>query len=438
MGRMHGSSNAWWAGAASETAVAALRWVTSAGVVIDGGMAWREFTAPGTPICDDLYAGTAGVLAALAEARLSGITDFDDCARAAVRRLRSVATGTPAAGPSATSDPGQASPVPDTGLYTGLSGIAAALHMWALASGDTDARDGASDVVSAISGVAASTRPVSEWRDILEGEAGVLLVLAELGNARDKRVASGIADQLIGQARWIDGLPDWYSRADRPVFLPNFSHGLAGIGYALTAASTLLERPDLLEMGVLAGRRLVRLGSRPDGTIAVPHSIPLANPEVPVCFGWCHGPTGTLRLFELLDRRQPGHGWAGYAESCRRAVRSSGLPARLFPGFWDNLGQCCGTAGVGEMALDRFQETGDTDWLGWAVALAQDVLNRRIADESGTRWSHTEHRHDPPDTEADVGWMQGAAGIASWLLRLARVGHEGIGAAKLWWPDRPV
>ena len=438
MGRMHDSSDASWADQASETAVDALRWVTSAGIAVDGGMAWRENTAPGTPICDDLYAGTAGILAALAEARLSGSTEFDEYARAAVRRLRSVASGSAAsgsvgAGPAAT-DP----PAPKAGLYTGLSGIAAALHMWALVSGDPEARDGTRSVVSEISGIAATTRPVSEWRDIIEGEAGILLVLAALGTDADKRIASDVADQIVSQARWIDDLPDWYPRADHPVFLPNFSHGLSGIGYALAAASTALERPDLLEIALLAGQRLVRLGSRPDGAIAVPHSIPPADPDAPVSLGWCHGPTGTLRLFQLLDRRQPGHGWAGYAEASRRAVRSSGLPARLYPGFWDNLGQCCGTAGVGEMALDRYQETGDADWLGWTVTLAQDVLNRRIADESGVRWSHTEHRHDPPDLEPDVGWMQGAAGIASWLLRLARVGEEGTDAAKLWWPDHPV
>ena len=439
MGRMHGSIDASWADEAYETAMAALRWVTSAGIAIDGGMTWREYTAPGTPVCDDLYAGTAGILAALAEARLSGITDFDQCARAAVRRLRSVAAASAAADQAAAATGSvQAPPVPDTGLYTGLGGMAAALHMWELVSGDSEARAGASAIVTAISAIASGTRPVSEWRDIMEGEAGVLLMLAELGNETDRPVASDIADQLLAQARWIDGLPDWYPRADRPVFLPNFSHGLAGIGYALAAASPPLQRPDLLEVALLAGQRLVRLGSRPDGTIAVPHSIPLAGPDAEVCFGWCHGPTGTLRLFQLLERRQPGHGWAGYAESCRRAVRSSGLPARLHPGFWDNLGQCCGTAGVGEMALDRYQETGDADWLGWAVTLAQDVLNRRIADESGVRWSHTEHRRDPPDLEPDVGWMQGTAGIAGWLLRLARVGREGTGAAKLWWPDHPV
>jgi uncharacterized protein YyaL (SSP411 family) len=142
-------------------------------------------------------------------------------------------------------------------------------------------------------------------------------------------------------------------------------------------------------------------------------------------------------LFELLDRAQPGAGWSGYAAASRQAVRASGLPARLYPGFWDNLGQCCGTAGVGEMALDHYQQTGDKDWLGWAEALAVDVLNRSSTDDSGVTWAHTEHRLDPPDIEPTVGFMQGAAGIASWLLRLSRVQADGPDAAAIWWPDRP-
>lgn len=436
---MHGSRKAPWVTQASDAAMAALRWVTAAGIAVDGTMTWPESLAPGAPLADDLYAGTAGILAALAEARLSGITDFDDHARAAVRRLRSLTGASADAGsPAAAASCAQARQGPDTGLYTGLSGAAAALHMWALVSGDPDARDGARATVRAIADIAAATRPVSEWRDIIAGEAGVLLVLAELGDADVRQIASDVADQLIAEARWIDGLPDWYPRADEPVFMPNFSHGLAGIGYALATASAALRRPDLLDVALLAGERLVRLGARPDGMIAVPHSVPTADPDTAVCFGWCHGPTGTLRLFQLLEHGQPGHGWAGYAEACRRAVRSSGLPARLYPGFWDNLGQCCGTAGVGEMALDRYQETGEAEWLGWAVTLAEDVLDRRIADEAGVRWSHTEYRRDPPDLEPYVGWMQGAAGIAGWLLRLVRVRTEGTSAAQLWWPDRPA
>jgi len=154
--------------------------------------------------------------------------------------------------------------------------------------------------------------------------------------------------------------------------------------------------------------------------------------------GATHGPTGTLRLFEILDRERPGQGWAGWAHACRLAVRGSGLPARKYPGFWDNIGQCCGTAGVAEMVLDYYQASAELEWLTWAAEdLTGDILARRTADESGIRWSHTEHRQPQPLLEPDVGWMQGAAGIAGCLLRLARVAQDGQKAARLRWPDQP-
>jgi len=422
---------------AFDAAREALRWVTDAGVAADGGATWPESRAPGAPLSDDLYFGTAGVLVALAEARLSGIADFDDHARAAAARLRSLAcAGSRTGSFAAVAESGCKSGNPDLGLYTGLSGCMAALRMWASVSGDSAAGETARAAMRSIAGIAASGRPVSADRDLLSGEAGVLLALIEIGDASVRPAASVIADRLIEEAQWVEGEPDWYPRAGATVFTPNFSHGAAGIAYALAAASTPLERPDLLEIALLAGRRLVRLGSRPDGTLAVPHSIPPAGPDSPVAYGWCHGPTGTLRVFQLLDRLRPAQGWAGHAEACRRAVRTSGLPARLYPGFWDNLGQCCGTAGVGEMALDRYQETGDTQWLAWAVTLARDVLDRCIADESGIRWSHTEHRLNPPGLEPRLGWMQGAAGIACWLLRLVRVERDGVSARRIRWPDR--
>jgi hypothetical protein len=88
------------------------------------------------------------------------------------------------------------------------------------------------------------------------------------------------------------------------------------------------------------------------------------------------------------------------------------------------------------MALDRYQETGDPQWLAWARTLAADVLGRCIAGQDGVRWSNTEHKASPPELEPAVGWMQGAAGIAGWLLRLARLQQDGPAAARVWWPDR--
>ncbi|HEX7996529.1 MAG TPA: lanthionine synthetase LanC family protein [Streptosporangiaceae bacterium] len=422
---------------ARAAARAALRWVTDAGVSVNGAMTWPSARAPGAPLSDDLYFGTAGVLAALAEAKLGGLTEFDDHAGAAAKRLRQLAR-------LAADDVRVCAPElepemdePDLSLYTGLGGVAVALHMWAQVSGDEKADLDARALVRAIAARSAAERSQLRWYDVMSGQAGIMLVLVTLGDQSVRQTASDLADQLIAEARWIDGLPDWYPRRDLQVFQPNFSHGLAGIGFAFAVAGRVLGRADLLDIAIYAARRLIQLGARPDGTLAVPQSIPLANPQAPVSYGWCHGATGTLRLFEQLDQIQPEANWGLYAQASRQGVRSSGLPARLFPGFWDNLGQCCGTAGVGEMALDRYQQTGDKEWLAWAETLAVDVLNRNINDESGVRWAHTEHRQDPPELEPAVGFMQGTAGIASWLLRLIRVQHDGPGAATIWWPDRP-
>jgi lantibiotic modifying enzyme len=411
----------------------ALRWVTDAAAPAEGGLTWPETRAAGSPNGDHLYGGTAGVLFSLAEARLSGITEFDDHAHAAAGRLRSLV--------AAQADGNLVPDLPDApynGLYSGLSGYAAALRAWAGVSGDGQAAEAARAAMRGIAVLAERGQPVSAIRDLLSGEAGILLALVGIGDAGVRPAAALIADHLVAEADWHDGEPDWHAEEGLPFYLPNFSHGAAGIAYALAVVSGPLRRPDFLDIALSAGRRLVRLGSRPDGTLAVPHSIPQQAWAAPVSYGWCHGPTGTLRLFELLARLRPGEGWADHAAAGRRAVRESGLPARRYPGFWDNIGQCCGTAGVGEMTLDRYQETGDTQWLAWAEKLARDVLERRIADEAGVRWSQTEHTASPPELEPAVGWMQGAAGIAGWLLRLARLRREGTSAPRIWWPDRPA
>ena len=40
---------------------------------------------------------------------------------------------------------------------------------------------------------------------------------------------------------------------------------------------------------------------------------------------------------------------AGFARAAR-TLTTSGLPARRYPGFWDNVGQCCGSAGVADFS----------------------------------------------------------------------------------------
>jgi lantibiotic modifying enzyme len=422
---------------ARTTAVEALRWVADAAIEADGGASWPETRTVGAQTADDLYDGTAGVLMAFAEAELSGITGFREPAAAAAGRLRWIAETGPAdrTAPLHIQTPGEPdSPV--TSLYTGLGGVAAALSAWAGVTGDEAGAKSASTAITEIVDVVLAG-PDSGVRDIIEGDAGTLAVLTQFGGEQVRPAASLLADRLVAATKWSERGPDWTGRSTTEILAPNFSHGTSGVAFALARASTLVERPDLLQLAAAAGQRLISLGQRPDGTLAVPLAIPPEPGWPEVSYGWCHGSTGTVRLFQLLDTLRPEPRWADAVTGCLAAITTSGLPERRFPGFWDNLGRCCGSAGVGELALDLYQETSDPGWLGFADELARDVLSRRIEDAAGVRWSNTEFRADPPELEPFVGLMQGAAGIAGWLLRLARIRQDGPGARRITWPDRP-
>ena len=62
------------------------------------------------------------------------------------------------------------------------------------------------------------------------------------------------------------------------------------------------------------------------------------------------------------------------------------------------------------------------------------LVERSIRVEDRAFWRFVEHRQDPPLLPPGTSWMQGAAGIAAFLLRLARVTDDGLDAPVV---DRP-
>ncbi len=67
------------------------------------------------------------------------------------------------------------------------------------------------------------------------------------------------------------------------------------------------------------------------------------------------------------------------------------------------------------MAGENYPELGEAAW-AW------------VTGQAGARWRFTEHRQDPPLLPPGTPWMQGAAGIAGSLRRLARVTRDGLTA----------
>jgi Lanthionine synthetase C-like protein len=224
--------------------------------------------------------------------------------------------------------------------------------------------------------------------------------------------------------------------------MPNWSHGLAGVAGTLAAAGTTLERRDLVDAARLGAEHLVTLADTSDGGLRVAHVLPLYDDLDTFTYTWCHGPAGTSLLFAALDRagvpEVAGRTPYDWERACLHSLKVSGIPERRYPGFWDNDGRCCGTAGVGDVVLNVWQRHGVDDDLAFAVTLADAIVDRAIDDGEHSYWRFVEHRNDDPLLPPGPGWMQGAAGIAAYLYRLARVLEQGrdadaVARMDTWW-----
>jgi hypothetical protein len=264
-----------------------------------------------------------------------------------------------------------------------------------------------------------------------------------------RELAGATADVLLAEAEEEPTGLNWRFvplrfRATASYEMPNWSHGLAGIANVLALAGTELDRPDLIDAARRGAEHLVTLGETGDDGFRVAVQVPRPpdSDTEEFAYGWCHGASGTSRLFPALALagidEVAGEAPATWERRCRHGVRTSGLPERRHPGFWDNDGRCCGTVGVGEVFLDAFQRSGDPDDLAFARHLADTLVERAFRDESRAWWRFVEHRNPEPLLPPGVGWMQGAAGISAYLFRTARVATDGQHAPAIarmdnWW-----
>lgn len=267
-----------------------------------------------------------------------------------------------------------------------------------------------------------------------------------------RAVLEKAADVVLAEAEDVDGCLWWrfvpirfrtLPRAE----MPNWSHGQAGILAAVALAGHRLDRDDLVDAARRGGEQLVRLGELSGDRFAVPHFLFPPNYEATsdedeYAWGWCHGPTGTSLAFAALALADvesvAGDVPSVWRRRCLEAVRRSGIPQRQHPGFWDNDGRCCGTAGVGPVFLDAYQRYGDPADLAFALTLATALLEHAEGSSDHAWWRFVEHRNADPLLPPGVGWMQGAAGIAAFLFQAARTVRDGAGAASAlrmesWW-----
>jgi Lanthionine synthetase C-like protein len=378
---------------------------------------------------DSVYSGIGGLAPVLAEIGQSRALSGAEQALAAaiVARLCAVA-------------PARAEP----SLYDGLAGDATALRLLAPGREQIALRRlaGLRTPAGWNSTLDAEPGPVT---DLINGTAGVVLAAVWAGGAQAAEIATDGGAALLQAADPAEAGLDWPIRPGSPSRAPNYAHGTAGVASALAIAGAALHRPDFVAAAREGARHLLAVGSLADGGFVIPHTIPPSRRQVePVTYTWCHGPAGTSQLFAALAHAGVseigGFETGELRRRCLHSVLASGLPRRLRPGFWDNDGRCCGTAGVGDVLLDAAQDERDSARAGALLQAARgmgDALaERAIRDAAGARWRFLEHRQDPPLLPPGTSWMQGAAGIAAFLLRLARVLDDGLRAPVVDRPDQ--
>lgn len=408
-----------------DSAIEVAKWLQSNSIETDSGKVWTSDPTDSSTISTNLYSGSAGVVLFFLEAyRAIKNEEYLQEAEAGADYLLSTI-------PESISAQWQA------GLYTGIAGSGFVLEETFQISQKPKYREGALQCVRLLHESAKKKGAGAEWgkvTDIISGNAGTGLFLLYAAEKMKHFESKDLAIQ-VGSRLMELGTPEhnglkWRMSEDYERLMPNFSHGTAGNCYFLASLYTETKQDKFLE-GALAGARYLQAITTDSGLVF--HHEP--EGEELFYLGWCHGPPGTARLYYRLWEITDDKKWLDAVHHSAQGIMLSGIPQQKTPGFWNNVGQCCGSAGVSEFFLSLHQKTGEKKYLEFSKQVTADLLLRAGSTEEGMKWIQAEHRVRPELLIAQTGYMQGAAGIGMWLLRFDAF-EQGMKAG-IKFPDSP-
>ena len=412
----------------------AARWLNAVKIKTPAGITWPQVPGSSRPLDLSLYHGSPGIVLFFLE--LFHATNDNAYLQEATRggdHLLVAARGNPGSSP---------------GLYSGAAGWAYCFAELHRAGGGTRFREAALEMIERVfagsreigNGIAWTEPGENQvFSDIVYGSAGIgltLLYAAErLSETRALERASRAGDYLVSIGiPHGDGLK-WNMTPDFPRLMPNFSHGTAGVGYFLARLYERTQQEKYLDAAIKSAVYLEDIARCDGDGCLVFHHEP--GGEDLFYLSWCHGPAGTSRLFYQLLKTTGDARWMTALHRGAAGVIGTGAPQERSPGYWNNISQCCGDCGVGEYFLAMAATTGVQAYRDYANRFGDYVA--RWADEDkhggGLRWNQAENRKEPDVSTAQTGWMQGAAGVGAFFLRLngAASGRK----SQIVFPDSP-
>ena len=349
----------------------------------------------------ELYSGTSGVALFLAE--LYAATGDPDIRRTALGAIRQALSQVSALRP----------PV-HLGLYTGWTGIAfVATRVGALLEEEAT-------LYGATRRLLATVRKDRQQRelDLLSGSAGTVAALValndDLGQAPLLDFAARLGEELLDSAEKTEHGYSWPSIAfPHQRNLTGFSHGTAGMAYALLELSRATGEPrfaDAAEQAFRYERHGFDAEARnwPDFRQSAEGGAAKADPPS-FSTSWCHGAPGIalsrLRAYELT-RDETRRAEAVVAlQTTRRSLETS-----LRSGIW-NFSLCHGLAGNAEVLLCGAQVLGKEAAADAALARKVARVGLDMHAARGGEWPCGNGGQTP-------GLMVGLAGIGHFYLRL--------------------
>lgn len=262
--------------------------------------------------------------------------------------------------------------------------------------------------------------------DTSVGAAGAALVLIyahEEGlHTQALEWARAICDRLLDVSQQVEGGLTWGLMSDCPFPFeaPNFAHGGAGVGYLMARLYQHIPQEKYLEAAIEAANYLKTIATPVGSGHLVRHTM-ARDGEGRFYLGQCHGPPGTARLFRLLSDITGQDSWNEWGQGLTDGLMATNAPEERGQGLWNNVSQCCCDSGIGDHALLLYESTKQEKYLDLAQRTAAEIFRRSEKDTatSNIYWPQAEHRARPDFVENQTGYMQGAAGVGSFLLHLA-------------------
>lgn len=436
------------------TAVKTAAWLKAAAIETPHGITWYANPLDSATNFNTLYYGSPGILLYFLELHhVTKDSSYLHTAELAANDLLAIVSD-----PTLLKKTGFTVPEDNkAGFYTGISGVGYSLGEMYSATKDKKYLDGMMGCVQLLKDWAVVKNNAATWsttEDVFGGDAGTglfLLYAYELSlDTSIRALAAQSGNFLISKGIQDKGGLKWPMEPSFERLMPNFSHGSSGVSYFLLRLFKVTGNKEYFAAVVQGANYL--LASADDKTGLLFHhegdGVYKGKCGGPGCIkydtcignslyylGWCHGPAGTNRFYYLMGQETKDTVWDHLMQKSSGSVMSSGIPEKLTEGFWNNLGQCCGTAGVGDYYLNLYRFTKNEEYLRYAKHLAEFTLSKAVEESGGIKFPHAENNRQRDVVYAQTGYMTGAAGIGMFFLHMYE--HEKKIESSVQFPDNP-